>query len=345
MRQRKLQVFLSSTYEDLIPYRLAAMEAILAAGHIPAAMEQFSPGDETAWEKSRTFIDESDAFILILGGRYGSIEPLSGKSYIQLEYEYAVEKKMPFFSLVVKEASREQRGLTIDEREKYDQFKRTVTERLCKPWADGKDVQLAILLKLHEWAAKPGLAGWVKVKSDELTTAEVTNELARLSKENNLLRSRLEALRDDYDGLSFEELVKALRETPPPDAETFSAALDWCNQSRVKQIVSKAMEAKPGNAAEFFDALHEVFSGEGMSLPIGNRVPIKKMDESLHSFLSHGLITVHRIEPQLVGRTSFKTGDMEEENLNYEGGSITYKLTDLGRRFRNRMLTVRDRAD
>jgi hypothetical protein len=41
----------SSTYNDLINERLAAMEAILAAGHIPAAMEQFSPGDETAWDK------------------------------------------------------------------------------------------------------------------------------------------------------------------------------------------------------------------------------------------------------------------------------------------------------
>jgi hypothetical protein len=43
MRKRKLQIFLSSTYEDLIGERLAAMEAVLAAGHIPAAMEQFSP--------------------------------------------------------------------------------------------------------------------------------------------------------------------------------------------------------------------------------------------------------------------------------------------------------------
>ena len=49
------------------------MEAILAAGHMPAAMEQFAPGDETAWEKIKAWIDESDAFILILGGRYGCV--------------------------------------------------------------------------------------------------------------------------------------------------------------------------------------------------------------------------------------------------------------------------------
>src|SRR5215813_12527546 len=133
MRKRKLQIFLSSTYENLIDHRLAAMEAILASGHIPVAMDQFSPGDETAWEKIRSWIDESDGFILILGGRYGSIEPLSGKSYVQLEYEYAMEKKKPFFALVVSKEHHEQRvkeiGFKADEREhpdKYVAFKKTV---------------------------------------------------------------------------------------------------------------------------------------------------------------------------------------------------------------------------
>ena len=109
MNKRKLQIFLSSTYEDLIDHRLAAMEAILAAGHIPAAMQQFSPGDETAWEKIQAWIDESDAFILILGGRYGSSEPLSEKSDVQREYEYAQEKK-PFFALVVDKTHHEQQA-------------------------------------------------------------------------------------------------------------------------------------------------------------------------------------------------------------------------------------------
>ena len=95
------------------------MEAILAAGHIPAAMEQFAPGDETAWEKIKAWIEESDTFILILGGRYGSMEPISGKSYVQLEYEYAVEARKPFFAIVVSKTHHEQRvkevGLTVDE--------------------------------------------------------------------------------------------------------------------------------------------------------------------------------------------------------------------------------------
>src|ERR1051325_1861551 len=127
MLKRKLQIFVSSTYEDLIDERLAAMEAILAAGHVPAAMEQFAPGDETAWEKIKAWIDESDAFVLILGGRYGSLEPDSAKSYVQLEYEYAVDKKKPFFALVVSDEHHERRirafGSKVDERDNQRQYK------------------------------------------------------------------------------------------------------------------------------------------------------------------------------------------------------------------------------
>ena len=93
--QRKLQIFVSSTYVDLIPHRLAAIEAILAAGHIPAAMEQFTPGSDTAWETITSWIDQSDCFLLILGGRYGSIEPKSKKSYVEMEYDYALKQGKP----------------------------------------------------------------------------------------------------------------------------------------------------------------------------------------------------------------------------------------------------------
>ena len=37
-------------------------------------------------------IDESDVYMLIVGGRYGSIDEECVKSYTQLEYEYALSK-------------------------------------------------------------------------------------------------------------------------------------------------------------------------------------------------------------------------------------------------------------
>src|SRR5947209_18697227 len=101
-QKKKLQVFVSSTYADLKTERQCAVEAILASGHIPAGMELFAAGDQSQLEVIRRWIDESDIFLLILGGRYGIIEPVTGKSYIHLEYEYAVGHGKPVFAVVLR---------------------------------------------------------------------------------------------------------------------------------------------------------------------------------------------------------------------------------------------------
>lgn len=96
---KKLQVFVSSTYTDLIEERQAAVEAILDAGHIPAGMELFKAG-KSQMKTIQKWIDDSDVYMLILGGRYGSIEEESGLSYTELEYRYALSKNMPVFAIV-----------------------------------------------------------------------------------------------------------------------------------------------------------------------------------------------------------------------------------------------------
>jgi hypothetical protein len=55
--RKKLQVFVSSTYEDLKEERQAAVEAILSAGHIPAGMELFAAGDEPQMQVIRDWIE------------------------------------------------------------------------------------------------------------------------------------------------------------------------------------------------------------------------------------------------------------------------------------------------
>src|SRR5258705_4469674 len=109
MKDKKLQVFVSSTYSDLKEERQAAVEAILSSGHIPAGMELFSAGDESQMAVIERWIDESDVYLLILGGRYGSIDKKTGKSYTHLEYEYASMKKKPLFAVVISENALEEK--------------------------------------------------------------------------------------------------------------------------------------------------------------------------------------------------------------------------------------------
>jgi hypothetical protein len=55
-------------------------------------MELFPAADDTVWKLITRVIDQSDYYVLIIGGRYGSSDA-SGISYTEKEYDYAVSAK------------------------------------------------------------------------------------------------------------------------------------------------------------------------------------------------------------------------------------------------------------
>jgi hypothetical protein len=166
--RKRLQVFVSSTYSDLTMERQAAVEAILTAGHIPAGMELFTAGDESQMDVIKQWIDASDVFLLILGWRYGSIEPRSGKSYTQIEYEYAVSKRKPLFACVAKTPARETataRDNTADgttSRQKLLDFRAMTLTRMVRFWEDSKDIKLSIGETLSSMSRRTDLSGWIR---------------------------------------------------------------------------------------------------------------------------------------------------------------------------------------
>ena len=92
--KRKLQIFISSTHDDLVEERQKIMQTILKAGHIPAGMELFRGSSEIK-KIIYQWIDESDVYVIMIGGRYGSIDGVSGKSFTELEFNYACEIGKP----------------------------------------------------------------------------------------------------------------------------------------------------------------------------------------------------------------------------------------------------------
>ncbi|HYH83005.1 MAG TPA: DUF4062 domain-containing protein [Longimicrobium sp.] len=225
-QKKKLQVFVSSTYQDLRAERQAAVEAILTAGHIPAGMELFSAGDESQMEVIKRWIDESDVFLLVLGGRYGSVEPTSGKSYIHLEYEYAVSRAKPLFAVVIDEQHREDRvkshGIHVVETEnapKLREFREQILTRLVKFWSDPRDIKLAVYETMSDFSRRADLMGWIP-GSQAIDAGSLAGELARLAKENSELRRQLAESGisgQTYSGLRFDELFGLLsRETFDP---------------------------------------------------------------------------------------------------------------------------------
>src|ERR1039458_7129701 len=216
--RKKLQVFVSSTFSDLIPERQAAVEAILTAGHIPAGMELKTPGDESQMEVIKQWIDESEVYLLILGGRYGSTEPKTGKSYTQLEYEYAISKGKPFFACVIKDSAIESRvkahGRSVIETEKpqrLKEFRAEVLTKMSKFWEDNKDIKITIAETLASFARREDLAGWVRSTTQSNLPA-LADEITRLSKENAQLRAQLASgpAEDTISGYTFTQLKAVL---------------------------------------------------------------------------------------------------------------------------------------
>ena len=164
--KRRLQIFISSTYIDLIPERQAAVAAILKSGHIPAGMELFTAGDRSQMDTIKQWIDESDVYMLILGGRYGSVEPTSGISYTELEYDYAVQQSKPLFAVVITDGSLEQKvksgGTAFLEKENPKElalFRNKVLSNISSFFDDTKDIKLCVHETLADFAANRSLKG------------------------------------------------------------------------------------------------------------------------------------------------------------------------------------------
>ncbi|PFM07639.1 hypothetical protein COK92_08500 [Bacillus anthracis] len=222
--QKKLQVFISSTFIDLQEERQAAVQAVLNAGHIPAGMELFKAGDISQKETIKRWIEESDIYMLILGGRYGSIDEETGKSYTHWEYDYAGQLGKPRFAVVIKDDALKEKaskyGPDVFEREnykKYQEFKSVVLSKISKFYSDLKDIKLAVLESLKDYEKDESLFGWISGKELKDTNS-LREDNYELLKENTELRKQLEIASKknnkafQIDGTSFEEIQKCLKQ-------------------------------------------------------------------------------------------------------------------------------------
>ena len=170
--QRRYQVFVSSTYLDLIEERQRVLHAVLELGCFPAGMEFFPASDDTAWEFVKDVIRQSDYYAIIIGGRYGSVDE-RGLSFTEREYDLAYELKVPTLVFLHKDPD----GLPVrrsdiapEFRAKLQQFREKLRmHHLCQTWErpyelSGKfSVALASAIE-----SKPGV-GWTRGRAGQFT--------------------------------------------------------------------------------------------------------------------------------------------------------------------------------
>ncbi len=230
MMDKRYQVFISSTYTDLREERREVFHMLMRMKCIPAGMELFPATDGGPSEYIRREIDESDFYLLIIGGRYGSVSP-EGTSYTELEYDYVVAQGKEVIALVhgaPHKLSGEKLEMTEAAQERLKQFRGKVrSKHLCDEWIQAHELPGKVSVNIHHAMGRVPVVGWVRGDRISATESEQVN---RLQNENRVLIEENQQLQDENATLQKE--IEALKSVP-----AFVGSTKKSGNEEIKQIV------------------------------------------------------------------------------------------------------------
>jgi hypothetical protein len=189
--EKRYQVFVSSTYEDLKAERQEVMHALLELDCIPSGMELFPAANEDQWTLIQQVINDCDYYIVIVGGKYGSTDE-SGRSYTEREYRYAVERNKPVIGFLHQDPLKLLAGQTEQDatkRKSLEDFQNLVKGKVCKFWTSPADLGSVVSRSLISLIKRHPAVGWVR--GDLVPDESASQEILRLRKEIDGLQLKL----------------------------------------------------------------------------------------------------------------------------------------------------------
>lgn len=184
---------MSSTYVDLMEERQEVIQTLLEADCIPAGMELFPASDEDRWTLIKRVIDDSDYYIVVVGGRYGSVDPDKGLSFTEMEFDYAVSTKTPvmgFLHGAPGDIPQAKSDLDQEAREHLEAFRVKVGKRIVKHWTSPHELGGQVAKSLMQIRKTHPAEGWVRAR--HALTPEVETEIAELRAQVAELTTELE---------------------------------------------------------------------------------------------------------------------------------------------------------
>lgn len=165
--EKKYQVFISSTYEDLKEERRLVQEAILEKKMIPRCMETFSPSDQSQWEIIEKVIEECDVFFLILAGRYGSYDNNDKIGFTEKEFNYAIKLNKPIYVFLhknINELPLEKSETNVAMQKRLKKFRNKVkTDRYVGFWTNPYELKSKAISAIDNYIDSDPSGGWIQV--------------------------------------------------------------------------------------------------------------------------------------------------------------------------------------
>jgi hypothetical protein len=315
--EKKYQIFISSTYEDLKEEREQVIKAILEMGHIPVGMEMFSAGDEEQWRLIARQIEATDYYVLIVGNRYGS-ETAEGLSYTEKEYDYASACGVPTLGFILdsKAPWPANRTDTAQKKvKKLNEFKAKVKTKLVQFWVSKDDLHGKVSISLIKTMNANPRIGWVR--SGDAIGADVTKELSRLSHENAELR------------LEVAKLKKASEER----IDEVKTVVNIMNEN--VRMVRVRSNGKWSDAESYEQTLLEIFIGiapnlihENSSLGIAQNMALELVG---NSYFKNWPIGTNRISGLLADFVALDVIEASKKKHSIHDDNTYWSLTALGK--------------
>lgn len=188
---KRYQVFVSSTFADLLEERQQLIQALLELECIPAGMEMFPAADDDQWTLIKSVIDDCDYYMVIIAGRYGSTHPETGVSYTEMEYDYAVESGKPVIGFIHAEPGK----IELDKSEqnpkglkRLEAFRQKVQGKMVQFWLNAHDLGGKVSRSLVKLIKQNPAEGWVRSRH-VISVEEIANRDRRIKELESELRS------------------------------------------------------------------------------------------------------------------------------------------------------------
>jgi hypothetical protein len=191
------QVFVSSTFTDLKEERAEVIQAIWELDCIPTGMEAFVASNESQWDVIKRVIHECDYYVLIIGGRYGTVTA-DGISYTEKKYLYARERGIPVLAFVHGAPEEITVGKTEKDekqREKLNKFRESVLRDYpVRHWSSAAELGGIVSRSLVREIKNTPRPGWIR--NDGVSPLPLLEKINALTEENQNLRQELSRI--DY---------------------------------------------------------------------------------------------------------------------------------------------------
>jgi Domain of unknown function (DUF4062) len=226
----RFQVFVSSTQKDLKDERERVINELNRIGYIAVGMEQFPATDEEQFEYIQRIIDDSDYYVVIVKGRYGS-EDAEGKSYTEKEFDYAIATKKPALAFLYAAPEKLRLEETDNNPEKMSKLQafrdKLEAKRVVRYWTNVTELVSSIKDSVNDIARRRPGTGWIR--GDQAADPGIYKDVEALRKENADLKAQISKFDEQItfpaylahgeDELTFELSITRKRGSPLVDTE------------------------------------------------------------------------------------------------------------------------------